>query len=269
MQSLILQLRLAFGFLTLLPVTPKKLAALEDFSKATKFFSLVGIFLGGLYTALIYFGSSLDSDVLAIFYILINLFVTGGLHHDGFMDTMDGVAASRTTRAETLEVMKDSRAGAFAAMAIAIVFLVQFVFFQKIDFDGYHSNLLLVELLVMPAISRIIMLAVVYYQADTTDQNSSIKMFTENKKPILYLVINILIMKLAAVLMINFQGWGQFWANFSDYLYFDALWFAWMLSSWFIYAYLKYKLKGHNGDSLGAGLLLSETLFLILLGLFY
>lgn len=49
---------------------------------------------------------------------LIPLAVTGGIHMDGFMDTVDALASCQP-RERKLEILKDSRVGAFAAMACA------------------------------------------------------------------------------------------------------------------------------------------------------
>lgn len=49
---------------------------------------------------------------------LIPLAVTGGIHMDGFMDTVDALASCQP-REKKLEILKDSRVGAFAAMACA------------------------------------------------------------------------------------------------------------------------------------------------------
>ena len=46
---------------------------------------------------------------------MIPLLVTGGIHMDGFMDTSDALA-SWQPKEKRLEILKDSRIGAFAAM---------------------------------------------------------------------------------------------------------------------------------------------------------
>lgn len=58
----------------------------------------------------------------------IPLFITGGLHVDGFMDTMDAVH-SYQTKERKLEILKDSHIGAFAVImlvAYGLVFLGAF-----------------------------------------------------------------------------------------------------------------------------------------------
>ena len=46
--------------------------------------------------------------------------LTGGLHLDGLADTADGLA-SRGTKEKVLEVMRDSRIGAFGVISLILV----------------------------------------------------------------------------------------------------------------------------------------------------
>ena len=55
--------------------------------------------------------------------VTIPLLVTGGIHMDGFMDTVDALASCQP-RERKLEILKDSRVGAFAAMACCGYMLV-------------------------------------------------------------------------------------------------------------------------------------------------
>lgn len=54
----------------------------------------------------------------------IPVFLTGGLHFDGFCDVCDALAA-HAGPADRLRIMKDSRVGAFGVIYIATVFLLQ------------------------------------------------------------------------------------------------------------------------------------------------
>ncbi|MGI6074805.1 MAG: adenosylcobinamide-GDP ribazoletransferase [Pyramidobacter sp.] len=53
------------------------------------------------------------------------LLLTGGIHMDGFCDTADALAAHQDA-ARSLEIMKDSRTGAFAVIFCAVYLLLQF-----------------------------------------------------------------------------------------------------------------------------------------------
>ena len=65
--------------------------------------------------------------LIALGFTLIPVFVTGGIHIDGFMDTCDALS-SHASREKKLEILKDSHVGAFAVLGCVIYFLSYFVF---------------------------------------------------------------------------------------------------------------------------------------------
>ena len=89
------------------------------------FFPLIGAAVGLALAAwlwicrLLNVGGFLRGSIAAILPIL----VTGGIHMDGFMDTMDAMA-SWQTRERRLEILKDSHTGAFAVIGCAAYLLV-------------------------------------------------------------------------------------------------------------------------------------------------
>lgn len=64
--------------------------------------------------------------------MVIPLLVTGGIHVDGFMDTMDALH-SYQTRERKLEILKDSHIGAFSVMMLAAYGLVWMGAFSEIE----------------------------------------------------------------------------------------------------------------------------------------
>ena len=61
---------------------------------------------------------------------LIPLLVTGGIHLDGFCDTVDALA-SHQTREKKLEILKDPHTGAFAVMGCAAYLLLSFALWTQ------------------------------------------------------------------------------------------------------------------------------------------
>jgi len=74
--------------------------------------------------------------------------LTGGLHCDGFMDTMDGVFSGRS-RERMLELMKDSRVGAYGVMSFCLLMLLKYSLIMDIQ-----SALLPVAYLAAPIVGR-------------------------------------------------------------------------------------------------------------------
>lgn len=115
---------LALSFLTTIP-TPVIPFVEGGLGRSAKWFPLVGLILG-----LILAGSQwllhwvLPDSVTAVLIIAWWAWLTGGLHLDGLADCGDGllVAASRERR---LEILKDSRLGAFGAILLVLFLLAK------------------------------------------------------------------------------------------------------------------------------------------------
>lgn len=60
------------------------------------------------------------------------LLITGGIHMDGFCDTVDALSA-HLDPAHSLEIMKDSRAGAFAVIFCGIYLLLDFGLISEVS----------------------------------------------------------------------------------------------------------------------------------------
>jgi adenosylcobinamide-GDP ribazoletransferase len=60
--------------------------------------------------------------VAAVLSTVATVLLTGGFHEDGLADVTDGLGGSQD-RARALEIMKDSRVGAFGAMAVVLALL--------------------------------------------------------------------------------------------------------------------------------------------------
>ncbi len=108
-------------FMTRLPVPGGHELTRHDLAGGMMVMPFIGAVVGGI-AALAYFGASLFLDhALASFAALSALvLVTGGLHLDGLADTFDGVMSHRG-RTRILEIMKDSRLGASGAIALIFI----------------------------------------------------------------------------------------------------------------------------------------------------
>lgn len=96
-------------------------------------FPLVGVFCGGVLALWCWLCGVLGVDgvLFAAVATCLPLLVTGGIHMDGFMDTVDALA-SHQSRERKLEIMKDSGCGAFAALYCGIYLLLSFGLFHAI-----------------------------------------------------------------------------------------------------------------------------------------
>lgn len=144
-------------FLTRIHLVKQTVWTAEDFGRSTRFFPLVGLVLGICYALaawLLLYTLGMRSLTAALLLIL-PLLLTGGLHADGFMDTADGVFSGRE-RVRKLEIMKDSRVGAFGVVSFVMLMFVQFALLSDMA-----SLLLVPALFVMPIIGRLAMVLAV------------------------------------------------------------------------------------------------------------
>ena len=110
-------MRLAVQFLTVLPVGRPEPRPLGE---AAWCFPLVGLAVGACAAGVFLVARELGlAPALAGFLAVgAGIVATGGLHEDGLADTADGLGIRDRRRA--LEVMRDSRTGAFGALVLAL-----------------------------------------------------------------------------------------------------------------------------------------------------
>lgn len=116
----------AFAMYSKIPM-PRADWTKENMKYALCFFPWVGLAVGGVeylwYTFAVYmgFGTPLRAAVMT----LIPILVTGGIHMDGFLDTMDALSSWRE-KEQRLAILKDSHAGAFAVIMGCVYFVIYF-----------------------------------------------------------------------------------------------------------------------------------------------
>jgi adenosylcobinamide-GDP ribazoletransferase len=125
---------LAIQFFTRIPVTGR-LANWVGFSPellraSTAHFPGIGAVVGAAAGAVYYLLQTRLPDttftplVAAVFCTIATVLLTGGFHEDGLADVADGLGGSHS-RERALEIMKDSRVGAFGAMALVLALLAK------------------------------------------------------------------------------------------------------------------------------------------------
>ena len=91
------------------------------------FFPLIGAVIGAVVIGWDYIGDFLSFSHLfqTIIMILIPVVITGGIHMDGFLDTMDALKSYQPAE-KKLEILKDPHTGAFALIACVGYFFLSF-----------------------------------------------------------------------------------------------------------------------------------------------
>ncbi|WP_139488104.1 adenosylcobinamide-GDP ribazoletransferase [Brevibacillus dissolubilis] len=130
----------ALTFLTRIPVRFQ--AKPEAWAKSTAYYPLVGLIIGMIVAVVaVLLSPFLPTMLIAVLTLVCWIWLTGGLHLDGLMDTADAVGSSRS-RERMLEIMKDSRVGAMGVIAAVLVVLVKFTAIVSI-IDGIRETMAL------------------------------------------------------------------------------------------------------------------------------
>jgi adenosylcobinamide-GDP ribazoletransferase len=116
----------AFQFLTTFPAIIRRAFTAQELGRAVGYFPLVGLALGGvLYGLDIGLRLLFPAPVVAIFIMAAWLLLTRALHFDGFLDTCDGLFGGFTPD-RRLEIMRDSRVGAFGVAGGGLLLLAKY-----------------------------------------------------------------------------------------------------------------------------------------------
>lgn len=96
-------------------------------------FPAVGLLCGG--ALFVWYLAAKQWEISAVLFAAVSvglpLLLTGGIHMDGYMDTIDALASHRP-RERKLEILKDSACGAFAVLYAGIYLLLSFAFFYEL-----------------------------------------------------------------------------------------------------------------------------------------
>ena len=117
-------------FLTRLPVNIRVDFDRETIGRGAVYFPFIGMLIGALAAIPYYFLSFISKDIASLGAVFTLVIVTGGLHVDGLSDTVDGFFSARP-RERILEIMKDSRVGAFGVIAIVFDILFKFIILKS------------------------------------------------------------------------------------------------------------------------------------------
>ncbi len=127
---------IAFALYSKIPM-PKVDWNEKNMKYAICYFPLVGAVIGILEIGCFLLCDDLKIDTLlrSILLTAIPIMVTGGIHMDGFLDTVDA-RSSYGNRVEKLKILEDPHAGAFAIIKGILYFILQIGFFSEISKHG-------------------------------------------------------------------------------------------------------------------------------------
>lgn len=231
------ELFVAISFFTRIPIKIKSEVTEDEFYSAMRLQPLVGLIIGGLLYLLHSFLLSAADDVRALILVSFYIIITGGLHIDGFMDSIDGLLSNRD-KARILEIMKDSRVGSFGVLGMLILFMVYFIFFK------YAGGMILVIMPVAGRAGALLSAAITHYAKEKMDLGGRFVEETKLKHAVLAIAFTAVISGLLEVSSLVPLGVA-------------------MISAYFITKAVEAKIGGTTGDTTGMIIEVTQAVFLI------
>lgn len=255
MKYIFRRLFIAISFLTILPINLlflKEEQGNQDYikeylSKSSIFFPLVGILIGLILIAVdillkwISFDTLLSNGII----LAVWIFLSGGLHLEGFADMVDGFSGGNS-KEDIIRIMKDGSIGAKGAIALILMILLKLLFLNNLSYAFRIKAFLLV-----PVIGRWSMVLSGFIGKPASSDNILSQMFS------LYLGRKELILATIFTIIPGFY--------FLSYQFVYFLIFATIIS-YLIIRYTFSKMQGICGDVLGA---INEITEISMLLLFY
>ncbi|MCM8760919.1 MAG: adenosylcobinamide-GDP ribazoletransferase [Candidatus Omnitrophica bacterium] len=221
----------AMQFLTIFPCGEKD-EPRQALAASLPWFPLAGLCLGlvlaGVNTVLEYFGC--DSLLAGAIVIITLVILTGAIHLDGLADTADALFSGKN-REEMLSIMRDPHIGTMGALSLAGMLLLQVSVLQAIGSPS--KNTALITMCVLSRWSLVFSMFLFPYAR----QDGKAKLFLEN--------INAKSVGIATALAI---GIAIVVLSIKGILVFCAV----AGVSYLINKYIKKRLGGITGDTLGA-----------------
>lgn len=166
----------AFRTLTSLPLPGREADSLAD---ALPFFPVVGAIVGGAVASSVWLITSYLSwpAGAAVAAVALSAWLTRNLHLDGLADVSDALGAGGP-RDRMFKAMKDSRIGAFGAVAIVLDSLIKFVALSRLAEAGAWGWIFLPFVL-----SRTILVQMSLFLSYATSREGIARAFVADAKP--------------------------------------------------------------------------------------
>ncbi len=244
MKEIFCNFLLMIQFLTRIPVNVSLPCEKDNFRRASIFFPVIGLVVGGIqwgvYKLLV---NIIPIDAVMIIILIVGVIVTGAIHIDGLGDTCDGFFAFKGSD-RIIEIMKDSRIGTYACIAMVMDLLLKYTLFSFIvpKFS--------VAIIAAPMISRCSVLFL-GFKGKTAKSTGTGNFFIGNVGIAQFIIGLVITLGVLALLMTP--------------RYIVILLIAALILSFIFNLFCEKRIGGLTGDTLGANNELVELLTLILI----
>lgn len=239
----------AVQFLTRIRVPSSTIHEPALLQQAPRYFPVVGWIVGALSAlAFLVFSRYISSDAGILASMITGLMVTGAFHEDGFADVCDGMGGG-WTKEKILQIMKDSRIGAFGAIGLMAIFASKFVLLKELSpftpslahptsSPFYNYRYFIVGVLAAHSISRLMPVLVMQSSDYVSDPDQSKSRDLANRR---LSGSGLVVAVLLALTPYAFLPW-PFWLTILPALY----------ATYELNRYFRRWIGGYTGDCLGA-----------------
>lgn len=233
----------AFLYFTRLPLAKYVSYSEMNMKRATKFYPLVGWFVGS-FSALVFFVMFQLIPVMPalILSTAAGILMTGALHEDGFSDTCDGFGGA-WQKDKILSIMKDSRVGAYGSIGTILILFAKISFLSELYVDTIPFVIISAHVVSrFLGLSSMMILPYVRINDESSKTNAIIKRFSFKE------YVFMMLTAFTSFLILD------------SYWYFLCLFPLLVLFVW-INAWFKKWIGGYTGDCMGAVQQLAEVIF--------
>jgi len=238
---------IALQFFTRIPVPARIGFDSSWLQHSTRYFPLIGLLVASI-AALVYAAcvQVLPQSVAVLLSTGAGIYLTGAFHEDGFADVCDGFGGGYTSE-RTLEIMKDSRIGAYGAIGIGMLLAVKC--FTLASLPG--TALVAAALMAGHTLSRALS-ATLIWRMDYARHEGKAKPLGQEMSGAEFTVA--MGTALAVLALTGSAGWLPWQGVFAGLL------LALLATAWLARLFAR-RLRGFTGDCLGAVQQLSEVAF--------
>lgn len=215
-------------------------------NQASRYFPLVGVVVALIVAAVYAVGFKLFPPIIAVILsTAAGIYITGAFHEDGFADTCDGLGGGFTPE-RALDIMKDSRVGAYGAIGMVCLLLLKCVTLAMLPPFGAIAALLLAH-----PLSRLMATSLIW-RLDYARAEGKAKPLAQKMSSREFAIAAIGAVIPALVLVwLNWVSWTMLWTGLAC---------AGAATFWLARKF-KRRLGGYTGDCLGAVQQVTEVLF--------
>ncbi|MFO7447018.1 MAG: adenosylcobinamide-GDP ribazoletransferase [Ignavibacteriaceae bacterium] len=235
----------ALMFFTRIPC-PKWVDHSEEYlNKSSIYFPFIGWIVGGFSALILWLSSFIFPVSVAIIISMISsILVTGAFHEDGFADVCDGFGGG-WTKEKILDIMKDSRIGAYGVIGLILILGIKFSLLYQIFQPG--TWIIYIVIIAAHSLSRFAAASVIYTH-NYVKENEDSKAKPLAKK-----------MSGTELFIAGIFGLLPLFL-FSDYIFLLII-IPVFLARFYLTFYFKKWIGGYTGDCLGAVQQVTEIVF--------